>query len=141
MRNFEADIMKRVFTALWIILYLAGCSSSASISPPNPCDWSDSTFKKELDVLYPIGDASSDIETARGNPHGNFLRAAVPASDGRVHAAIVHAELHHGAKVASVSTYMTTTGTGGIMSGGFYRDVLLFDAAGKLQWSYRFKLD
>jgi hypothetical protein len=120
-----------------LIVFLSACSAPR----PHPCDNSDAIYKKDLDARYPIATIQSSIETARGKPDQQFLRAAVPPSDTYLLLSISHAELHHGFKVASVCTYMVLNGTGGITSGGIFKDVLLFDAAGKLQWSYRFKLD
>ena len=107
----------------------------------HPCDLSDLNFKNELDALYPIGDNQTTIEAARGKPNEQYIRAAVPPADPWLRDSLTFGAAKHGAKGASVATYMVLTSTGGIASGGVYKDVLVFDAAGKLEWAYRFKVD
>jgi hypothetical protein len=131
--------MVLLFFCLPIVLW--SCSRPAASSRPQPCDVSDADYKKDLDALYPIGDSQAAIEATRGKPKEQYLRAAVPAADGWINAAINYGAIKHGAKGASVSVYMGVSGTGGIASGGVYKDVLVFDLGGTLEWAYRFKLD
>jgi hypothetical protein len=134
--------VRRVFIpclCLWVTV--AACSPSAPSARTDPCDVSDATFKRDLDARYPIASTQAVIEAARGKPSQQYLRAAVPPADPWLNRPLAHAAARHGAKGASVAVYDALTGTGGFASGAVYKDVLIFDPAGKLEWSYRFKLD
>jgi hypothetical protein len=138
-RSASVKILCLVFMLMAVLMW--SCKPAPVSSRLDRCDLSDIDYKKDLDALYPVGDTLAAIEAIRGKPKEEHLRAAVPPGDPWLNQALMQAAAKHGAKGASVASYMPLTGTGGITSGGVYQDVLIFDAGGKLEWAYRFKLD
>jgi hypothetical protein len=125
------------FIGLCIVLLLCfvACSPPGFVAVSR-FDYSDREFKKSLDALYKPASTLHEIENAIGAAPFHFSRAQITGGgDLELQEAMRRVDALGPKKVDVVVFYISK-----ITSATWSRDVLLFDDAGKLLWSYRLRL-
>jgi hypothetical protein len=130
---FLRRIMRRCKPLFFLSLFLASCGPSV-----HPCDYSDTTYKRDLDVRYPPGTSIAAIEKAQGHFTARHERVDFPKQSRFVQDAVKRVEARSGKLVNVVTEYTVFAGSAGSRPS---LDILLFDPAGTLLWTYRHQLD
>jgi hypothetical protein len=118
-----------------ILSSIAGCKRAGSTTVTHPCDLSDRIHKSQLDAAYPIGTPRSIVHKSRGRPHGSYDRGIIPPGDTLLLDCVSRGEAKTGDLVDRMDIYYVTA-----QGFGYCREIVLFNKAGEVLYSYRLRL-